>query len=334
MHPFELIPGVKVIRPKDRGLVERFGSFQKYAEPGFHFIIPFVDAMYRVNVTEQSVNINPSDMITKDNLNAEVDLVIYFQVRKNEEDVKKSEYNADDYRQQIVSLAQTTARNVVGTMRFEAVNSKRSELNEKLRKELDKETEKWGIDVVRVEMEEITPPDDVQDSMNEIIKAENEKDAAEDFATAEETRADGERRAAIKRAEGEREAEILRAEGEAQAIKKVAAANAKRIKLVNTSIRKHFAGPAVTYKELETVVNSFENGSKYVIDSESDITTVMSEVGGVTPIKDSDEDGMTADVDELGSIDDMAAQMQEEAEERAKEVKKRAEAEADRQDGQ
>lgn len=299
MHPFEIIPGVKVIRPKERGLVERFGNYQKFADPGFHFIIPFVDAIYRVNITEQSVNINPSDMITKDNLNAEVDLVVYYQVRANEEDVKKSEYKADNYRQQIVSLAQTTARNVIGTMKFEEVNSNRSKLNNKLREELDAETEKWGIEVVRVEMEEITPPSDVQDSMNEIIKAENKKDAAEDFATAEETKADGERRAEIKRAEGTKRAKELEAEGEAKAIETVANAKAEEIEVVNEAIQQHFQDQAVEYKKLETVVNSLERGSKYILDTDKELTTVLSEVGGVTPI-DGDE---SADTDDVTDVD-------------------------------
>jgi regulator of protease activity HflC (stomatin/prohibitin superfamily) len=320
MHPFEIIPGVKVIRPKQRGLVERFGNYRKFAEPGFHFIIPLVDAIYRVNVSEQSVNINPSDMITKDNLNAEVDLVIYFQVRKNEEDVKKSEYNADNYRQQIVSLAQTTARNVVGTMKFEAVNSKRSELNERLRRELDKETEKWGIDVVRVEMEEITPPSDVQDSMNEIIKAENKKDAAEDFATAEETKADGERRAEIKRAQGKKRARELEAEGEAKAIETVADAKAQEIEVVNTAVQEYFQGPAVEYKKLETVVDSLDQNSKYILDTDKDLTTVLSEVGGVTPIKSDDDEVDDKDIVDMDVDLKEQAKQQAEAEQEAEEA--------------
>lgn len=290
MHPLEIVPGVKVIRPKERGLIERFGNYQKYAKPGFHFIIPFVDRMYRVNVTEQSVNINPSDMITKDNLNAEVDLVVYYQVRANEDDVKKSEYKADDYEQQIISLAQTTARNVIGTMKFEEVNSNRTKLNNELRDELDEETEKWGIEVVRVEMEEITPPEDVQDSMNEIIKAENKKDAAEDFATAEETKADGERRAEIKRAQGKKEAAVLEAEGEAESIRKVANAQADEIEKVNTAIKEHFQDEAQTYKKLETVVGALDEGSKYILDTDKDLTTVISEVGGITPVSDESDD--------------------------------------------
>lgn len=313
MHPFELIPGIHVIRPKERALIERFGKYQKFAEPGFHFIIPFVDSLYRVNVSEQSKNISPSGMITKDNLNVDVDLEVYYQVKKTEEAVKRSQYNADDYQRQIVSLSQTGARNVIGTKTFEEVNSKRSELNGELRAELDKETEKWGIEVVRVEMEEITPPQDVQESMNRIIKAENEKDAAKDFAEAEETKADGERRAEIKRAQGKKEAAVLEAEGDAESIQKVADARAEEIEIVNQALQQHFQGPAVEYKKLETVVDSLDRNSKYILDTDKDLTTVLSEVGGITPINDSDkEDDMTpTDMD----IDlEAAAKKQAEAE--------------------
>lgn len=317
MHPLEIIPGVTFIRPTQRGLHERGGKFQAVLKEGIQFYIPIYDKVRKVNVTEQSVNINPSDMITSDNLNAEVDLVVYYQVRKNTADVKKSQYNVEDYERQITSLAQTTARNVIGTMSFEDVNSNRSELNQQLQEELEEETDKWGIQVVRVEMEEITPPSDVQDSMNEIIKAENEKDAAEDFATARETEADGERRAEIKKAEGEKRAQILRAEGKAQAIQKEAKAQAKEIQLVNNSISEHFTSKPQEFKKLETVQNSLRNGSKYVIDTDENITNVISEVGGVTPI---DKENEVDDLDSEIEIDmsDAAEKMTEEDSEEGK----------------
>ena len=267
---------------------------------GVGLYIPFYDQIYKVNTTEQMTNVNPSDMITKDNLNAEVDLVVYYKVKSNEEAVRKAVYNVDNYEKQIVSLAQTAARNVIGTKKFEAVNNKRSELNHDLMQELDEETDDWGIDIVRVEMEEITPPTDVQNSMNEIIKAENEKDAAEDFATAEETKADGEKRAEIKKAEGEKKAQVLRAEGKAEAIQKEAKAQAKEIQLVNNSISAHFTNKPQEYKKLETVQNSLRNGSKYIVDTDENITNVISEVGGITPItdeKDSDEIGSDIEID-------------------------------------
>lgn len=284
-----LAGGFVTIDEEHRGLYERFGEYKGYKQSGLHFKIPIIDRIRQIKIAEQSVNISPSDMITSDNLNAEVDAVVYYQVRKGENDVKKAAYNADDYERQIVSLARTTARNVIGEMSFEAVNSKRSELNKKLRQELDEETDKWGIDVVRVELEEITPPTDVQDSMNEIIKAENERDAAEDLAQAMEIEAKGEKQAAIQEAQGKKQAQILKAQGKAQAIEEVADAEAQEIKVRNLALQEYFQGPAKSYKELEVTQNSLMNGSKYVIDSDTEVTPIISEVGGVTPV-DGDSD--------------------------------------------
>ena len=291
-----LFSSFKIVRPDQRAVVERFGEYHAYSEPGIHFLIPWMDKMYKRNVTEQMKNVQPSDMITKENLNANVDLDVYYQVRKNEEDVKRSFYNVDDYEKQITRLAQTTARNVIGTKEFEEVNSERQKINKKLHEELEEETDVWGIDVVRVEMKEITPPNDVQESMNEILKAENRKDAAQDDAKATEIEARGNKKAAIEEAEGMKKAAVLEAEGDAQAIQLRAEAEAQEIKVVNNSLRNHFKGEAQEHKKLETVEKSLRNGSKYIVDTEQDLTTVLSEVGGVTPLGDQDFEEAEEDV--------------------------------------
>ena len=161
--------------------------------------------MYRVNITEQMVDIPPQMVITKDKLNAQVDAVVYYQIK----DVKASIYNVDDHRRQLTSLARTTLRAVVGNMTLTNANEKRSDINEKVESVLDKETSSYGVEVLRVEIQKIEPPEDVQDSMNKVVKAEQEKIAAMDMATAAETRADGEKRAEIKRAEGVKRGLIL-----------------------------------------------------------------------------------------------------------------------------
>jgi len=278
----------KVVRPDQRAVIERFGEYHEFCEPGIHFLIPRIDKIYVRNITEQMKNVQPSDMITRENLNANVDLDVYYQVRGNETDVKKSFYNVDDYEKQITRLAQTTARNVIGTKEFEEVNSERQKINKRLHEELEEDTDAWGIDVVRVEMKEITPPNDVQESMNEILKAENRKDAAQDDAKATEIEARGKKKAAIEEAKGQKQAAVLEAEGDAQAIELRAQAEANEIKVVNNALRNHFKGEAQEHKKLETVEQSLRNGSKYIVDSEKDLTTVLSEVGGVTPISDQD----------------------------------------------
>ena len=281
--------GIRIVRPLEKGVIERLGKFKSVADQGFHWIIPIIDKMYRVNLTERMMDVMPQEVITEDNLNAKVDLVVYYKVKRDDESVKKSIYNVDRFETQIISLAQTTARNVIGTMNFKSVNSERNKINYELAKVLDTESDAWGVQIVRVEMKEITPPADVQDTMNKVLKAENEKIAARDFATAKETEADGSRRAEIKIAEGKKQALILEAEGRADAIKKVALAEADKIEKVNTAIQKYFKNEAQMYKKLETVENSLRDGTKYVIDPNTEITTVLAEsMAGIIPVEKKD----------------------------------------------
>lgn len=273
-----LASGLRIVRPVEKGLVERFGKYKRTAEQGLHYIIPFVDKMYKVDITENMVDIPPQKVITKDDLNADVDAVVYFKVLHP----KKAIYNAEDYYEQITSLARTTLRDIIGKMTLSDANAKRDQLNGVLEKELDKQTDAWGIDIVRVELQRIEPPSDVQNSMNQVVIAEREKKAAVDFATAEETKADGVKRAEIKKAEGARQSLILKAEGQANAIREVASAKAAEIKLVNESAQKYFKKEAQTLKALETAEKSFKKGTKYVIDSQSNLVNVMSDVAGVT----------------------------------------------------
>jgi regulator of protease activity HflC (stomatin/prohibitin superfamily) len=278
--------GIRIVRPLEKGIIERLGRFKRVKDQGFTWIIPIVDKMYRINLTERLMDVLPQEVITEDNLNAKVDLVVYYKVKRDDESVKKSIYNVDRFETQIVSLAQTTARNVIGTMNFKSVNSERNKINFELARTLDKESDSWGVQIVRVEMKEITPPPDVQETMNKVLKAENEKVAARDFATAKETEADGIRRSDIKIAEGRKQAAILEAEGEALAIVKVALADADRIEKVNIAIQKFFKNEAQVYKKLETVERSLKDGTKYVIDPNTDITNVIAErMTGVIPLE-------------------------------------------------
>src|SRR3989344_2583853 len=121
--------GIRIVRPTHRGLVERFGKYKRMAMPGFSWVIPFIEKMYRVNVTEQMVDAEPQEIITNDNLNARVDAQVYFRVRPDEDSVKASQYNVYDYQTQIVSLARTTLRNIIGTLTLKSANSERDKIN-------------------------------------------------------------------------------------------------------------------------------------------------------------------------------------------------------------
>ena len=268
------LSGFKVVRPTHRALVERLGKYHHFAGPGLHWIIPFIDRIYRVNVTEQMVDADPQEIITNDNLNATVDAQIYFRVREDEQSVKNSLYNVYNYQVQIVNLARTTLRNIIGTLTLKSANSERGRINTELHQILSEETNDWGISIVRAELKQIDPPQDVQATMNKVVKAENEKIAAIDYATAAETEADGVKRAKIKEAEGFRQAKILNAEGEAEAIR-----------LVNEAAEKYFIGNAQILRKIEALENSLKNNAKIVVPSDSDLVNVIGEMAGVLPLE-------------------------------------------------
>jgi len=266
--------GIRIVRPTHRGLIERLGKYERFGRPGFNWIIPIIDRLFQVNITEVMVDAQPQEIITNDNLNARVDAQVYFKVKDDEDNVKNSQYNVNNYQWQIVNLARTTLRNIIGTLTLKSANSERGKINFELQKTLREETKSWGIDIVRTELKEIDPPKDVQETMNKVVKAENEKIAAIDFATATETVADGARRAEIKKADGGKQARILEAEGEAQAIK-----------LVNEAANQYFIGNAQLLRRLETVEKALANNAKIVIPSNTELINVIGELaGGIIPI--------------------------------------------------
>jgi regulator of protease activity HflC (stomatin/prohibitin superfamily) len=270
-----LVSGIKIVRPTHKGLIERLGKYQKLAQPGFHWIIPVVDRMFQVNITEQMIDAEPQEIITNDNLNARVDAQVYFRVKSDEESVKGSTYDVNDYSWQIVNLARTTLRNIIGTLTLKSANSERGRINKELHETLHQETKSWGIEIIRTELKEIDPPTDVQETMNKVVKAENEKIAAIDSATAAETVADGVKRSKIKEAEGYKRAQILHAEGEAEAIK-----------LVNEAADKYFIGNAQMLRKLEAMETALQNNTKIIVPDGSDLVNVVGEMAGILPIKD------------------------------------------------
>ncbi|MCJ7716171.1 MAG: paraslipin, partial [Anaerolineales bacterium] len=176
--------GIKIIRPVEVGIVEFLGKYSRTASAGFNWIVPGLFKIYRINITERRVDIDAQSIITKDKLNAVVDGVVYYKV----DDAQKAIYNVNNFATSVPSLAKTTLRAVIGKMTLTEANENRDTINEEVAKILSIEVSKWGIDVVRVELQRIEPPADVQEAMNVVVKAENEKIAALDFATAIETK--------------------------------------------------------------------------------------------------------------------------------------------------
>src|SRR3989304_4155082 len=271
---FFFLIGIRIVRPTHRGLIETLGKYTGYAQPGFHWVLVFIQRLYLVDIREQLVNADPQVIITNDNLNATVDAQVYLKVKSDEESVKNSTYNVANYRFQVVNLARTTLRNIIGTLTLKSANSERGKINTDLDQTLKVETKSWGIEILRTELKEIDPPKDVQETMNKVVKAENEKIAAIDFATATETNADGGKRSEIKKAEGVRQAKILEAEGEAQAIK-----------LVNEAAEHYFIGNAQLLRKLQAMETALKNNSKIVLPSDSDLVNVIGEMSGVLPLK-------------------------------------------------
>jgi len=266
--------GIRIVRPTSRGLIERFGKYNRFSNPGFHWIIPGIEKMYLVNITEKMINAEPQEIITNDNLNARVDAQVYFKIKSAEDQVKNSQYNVNSIEYQIVNLARTTLRNIIGTMTLKSANSERGKINKELHSTLLVETANWGIEIIRTELKEIDPPKDVQETMNKIVKAENEKIAAIDYATATETRADGEKRAEIRKAEGIKQAAILKAEGDAQAIA-----------LVNEAAEKYFIGNAQILRKVQAMETALKDNAKIVVPVGSDLVNVLGEMAGIIPIK-------------------------------------------------
>jgi len=267
-----LVTSIRTVRPIARGLVERFGKYNRFANPGLVFILPFgIEKLTKVNITEMMVDAGGQEIITKDALNASVDAQVYFKVKTDETSVKASEYNVFNYKVQIVALARTTLRNIIGTMNLMEANSERGKINKSLYDQLTVETQNWGIEIVRTELKEINPPDTVQQAMNKVVVANNEKTAAIDFATATETKADGERRAVIKKADGDKQSRILVAEGEAQAIK-----------LVNEAADAYFKGNAQLLKQLQVAQEALANNSKIVIPTGQSLINVIGDLAGIT----------------------------------------------------
>jgi regulator of protease activity HflC (stomatin/prohibitin superfamily) len=216
--------GVRIVRPYQRGVIEQLGKYKETVNPGLQLIIPFIQSVRLVDMREQVIDVPPQEVITKDNVVVSVDAVVYYEPT----DPQRLIYNVGNFILAITKLAQTNLRNLVGDMQLDEALTSRDSINVNLRQILDEATDKWGVRVVRVEIQRIDPPPDVMASMHEQMKAERTRRAvvteAEGRRTAAVTTADGERQAAILAAEGQKQQAILEAEGQAEAIRQVAEA--------------------------------------------------------------------------------------------------------------
>ena len=204
---------IKILRPYEKGVIERLGKYQRTVGSGIVVLIPFIETLQKVDLREQVVDVPPQEVITKDNTVVVVDCVIFYEVV----DAFNATYHVVDFYQAITKLAQTNLRNIIGDLELDQTLTSREMINAELREVLDEATDKWGSRVVRVEIQKIEPPQDIVDAMSKQMKAERMKRATI-------LEAEGNAESIKKMAEADKQAAILRAEGEAAAIEKVYAA--------------------------------------------------------------------------------------------------------------
>lgn len=243
-----VISSIKIVNTGYLYVVERFGQFDKVLEPGWHFIIPFVDYVRRkISTKQQILDVQPQSVITKDNVKILVDNVIFYKVLN----AKDAVYNIEDYVSGIVYSATTNMRNILGNMTLDEILSGRDAINQDLLSIIDEVTDAYGIKILSVEIKNIVPPAEIQAAMEKQMKAERDKRAmilqAEGLRQSQIEKAEGEKQskilsaeaekeANIRRAEGLKESQLLEAEGKAKAIEQIAQAEAEAIRKVNTAI--------------------------------------------------------------------------------------------------
>ncbi len=229
-----LVTNIQVVQQSRAFVVERLGAYQTTWGVGLHIKLPFVDRVAkRVSLKEQVVDFAPQPVITKDNVTMQIDTVIYFQII----DPKLYAYGVEHPMSAIENLTATTLRNIIGDLELDQSLTSRDHINTQMRAILDEATDPWGIKVNRVELKNIIPPRDIQDSMEKQMRAERERREAILQAQGQKESqilvAEGEKQSAILRADAAKQAAILEAEGQAAAILKVQQALADSIKLLN-----------------------------------------------------------------------------------------------------
>ena len=230
---------IKIVKQAEVYIIERLGKFYKVADAGLTIIVPFLDHVRSVvSLKQQTMDIPPQDVITKDNVTITIDTVVFYQIT----DPAKAVYEIQSLKKGIEYLAITTIRDIIGKMSLDETFSSRDGINTQLRVVLDEATDRWGCKIDRVEIKDITPPPDVKDAMEKEMNAERNKRAmileSEAQRQSAITIAEGKKQAAILEAEADKESQIRRAAGEAQAIREVAEAKAEEIKKVYDAIKK------------------------------------------------------------------------------------------------
>ena len=257
-----LIKNICIVQQSRAYVVERLGAFSAVWEVGIHFKVPFLERIARkVSLKEQVLDYPPQPVITKDNVTMQIDTVVYFQIT----DPKLYTYGVEHPMMAMETLTATTLRNIIGDLELDQTLTSRDVINTRMRAILDEATDPWGIKVTRVELKNILPPQDIQNSMEKQMKAERDRRQA--ILQAEGTKhSQGEKESAILRADAEKQAAILRAEGQAEAIRAVQKATAEAMKMLNDACPND---QVIKLKALETMQKVADGqATKIIIPSE------------------------------------------------------------------
>ena len=307
---FLLAKGIRIVKQSEALIVERLGKYHKTLESGINIIIPIIDQprqiswrysetgfngdvisvfkmIDRIDLRENVYDFPKQNVITRDNVVTEINALIYFQIM----DPIKSVYEIGNLPSAIEKLTQTTLRNVVGELDLDQSLSSRDTINTKLRTILDDATNKWGVKVNRVELQDINPPQEIREAMEKQMRAERDRRAtvleAEGEKTSQILTAEGQRESDIQRAEGEKRAAVLEAEGQAEARIRIAEAEAAAIKLVSNEI-KGFSGDPVQYliaqRYLETLQEMTSGKDNKTVYLPYEASGVLSSLGGIKGI--------------------------------------------------
>ena len=242
------------LRPYERGIQETLGKYSRYVMPGVGFQVPFASLVRIRDVREHTMDIQPQSVITKDNVEITVDGIMWVRPAAEEEAIKRTFYNIDDWKRAIIQLAMTNLRQEFGDLTLDESLVARETIATNLQRILNASAVEWGLTVSKVEIRLIDPPEDIKRAMHKQKTAEQERRSMKLLATGEFEAAQQQKLAIIQRAEGEREAVIL-----------VAQAKAEAIRLVNEAAEQYFIGNAQSLKQLEMVENALRDNAKIVI---------------------------------------------------------------------
>ncbi len=296
------ISGLKIIQQSETKIIERLGKYHKTLPSGINIIWPIIDVprkmfvrsynahgvyIYessKIDLREQVYDFPEQNVITKDNVTTRINALLYFQII----DPVKAVYEINNLPNAIEKLTQTTLRNIIGDMELDETLTSRDTINSKLRVVLDDATNKWGVKVSRVELQDITPPDSVRNAMEQQMQAERERRAqilkAEGDKTSAILRSEGDRQSQINYAEAERESQILKAEGEAKSMMLQAEAEARAIEKIKEATSNSNVDPAnylLAVKYIETLKEMVHGKDNKTIYIPYEATSVLSSLGGI-----------------------------------------------------